>query len=302
MQVAEDFDAFVAIVDGGSISEAARTMGVPRASLSRQLARLEERLGVRLLNRTTRSMVPTRAGEALYPQARALVEGARAAVEAVQRLDDVPRGLLRISSAPLNSAVIGELVGQFLQNYREVQVELRTSTEHIDLAAEQVDIAIRGGVTRDPSLIARRLFRTDMLAVAAPAYLEVQGTPEVPAELSNHACLRGFVEGARPASAWPLRGGGKVGVDGPFVTNDIKALKGAAARGLGIALLPRELVLPELDEGRLVPVLEGHVGIEVSLSLVWLERDFIDPKVRAFIDLAVGWADAGRFAVTKTVR
>lgn len=302
MQVAEDFDAFVAIVDGGSISEAARTMGVPRASLSRQLARLEERLGVRLLNRTTRSMVPTRAGEALYPRARALVEGARAAVEAVQRLDDVPRGLLRISSAPLNSAVIGELVGQFLQNYREVQVELRTSTEHIDLAAEQVDIAIRGGVTRDPSLIARRLFRTDMLAVAAPAYLEVQGTPEVPAELSNHACLRGFVEGARPASAWPLRGGGKVGVDGPFVTNDIKALKGAAARGLGIALLPRELVLPELDEGRLVPVLEGHVGIEVSLSLVWLERDFIDPKVRAFIDLAVGWADAGRFAVTKTVR
>lgn len=302
MQVAEHFDAFVAIVDGGSISEAARTMGVPRASLSRQLARLEERLGVRLLNRTTRSMVPTRAGEALYPQARALVEGARAAVEAVQRLDDVPRGLLRISSAPLNSAVIGELVGQFLQNYREVQVELRTSTEHIDLAAEQVDIAIRGGVTRDPSLIARRLFRTDMLAVAAPAYLEVQGTPEVPAELSNHACLRGFVEGARPASAWPLRGGGKVGVDGPFVTNDIKALKGAAARGLGIALLPRELVLPELDEGRLVPVLEGHVGIEVSLSLVWLERDFIDPKVRAFIDLAVGWADAGRFAVTKTVR
>lgn len=294
VQVAEDFDAFVAIVDAGSISEAARALGAPRATVSRQLARLEQRLGVRLLNRTTRSAVLTRAGEALYPRARTLLEEARAAVTAVQRLDDVPRGLLRLSSAPLTSSVLGALVEAFIRSHPEVRVELHTSTRHVDLAAEQIDLALRGGVVRDPGLIARRLFRSDMLAVAAPRYLAEHGRPDAPAELSRHACLRGFVEGARPATAWPLTNGGKVDVDGPLVTNDLPALLGAAVHGLGIALLPRQLVGAELEDGRLVTVLAGIVGIEVSLSLVWLEREFVDPKVRAFVTLASTWAADGR--------
>lgn len=295
MQPSEDFDAFVAIVDAGSISEAARVLGVPRATLSRQLGRLESRLGVRLLNRTTRSLVPTRAGEVLYPRARSLLEGAQAAVAAVQRLDDVPRGLLRLSSAPLTSPVLGALVSAFIRAHPGVQVELHTTTRHVDLAAEQIDVALRGGVVRDPGLIARRLLRSEMLAVAAPDYLELKGTPEGPDELARHSCLPGFVEGARPATAWPLVHGGKIGVDGPLVTNDLSTLLGAAIDGLGIALLPRQLIKTEVDAGRLVPVLEGVVGLEVSLSLVWLEREFIDPKVRTFVDLAVDWAADGRW-------
>ena len=295
MQVSEDFDAFVAIVDAGSISEAARELGVPRATLSRQLARLEERLGVRLLNRTTRSLVPTRAGEALYPRARSLLQGAQAAVAAVQRLDEVPRGLLRVSSAPWESPVLGALVGAFIRAWPDVQVELRTSTRHIDLAADQIDVALRGGVVRDPSLIARRLFRSDMLAVAAPQYLAERGTPKAAEDLAGHVCLRGFVEGARPAAAWPLVNGGKIGVDGPFVTNDLMSLVGAAVHGLGIALLPRQLVKAALRDGGLVAVLDGVVGVEVSLSLVWLERQYVDPKVRAFVDLAAEWAAEGLF-------
>lgn len=295
MQDTEDFDVFVAIVDAGSISEAARQLGIPRATLSRQLARLEERLGVRLLNRTTRSLVPTRAGEALYPRARTLVEEARAAVTAVQRLDDVPRGLLRVASAPIESAALGTLIGEFIQNHPEVEVELRTSTRHVDLAEEQIDVALRGGVVRDPGLIARRLFHSDMRAVASPEYLGRSGTPSDPGELENHACLLGFVEGERPATHWPLLDGGKIGVEGPFVTNDLMALLGAATQGLGIALLPDELVAPFLEQGQLVAVLEGSVGLHVSLSLVWLERKFIDPKVRAFVDLAVEWASERRW-------
>jgi len=293
MTDARDFDAFVAIVDAGSISEAARELALPRATLSRQLARLEERLGVRLLNRTTRSLVPTRAGQALYPRAKSVLEGARAAVTAVQRLDDVPRGLLRVASAPLESPTLGALVGSFIRAHPEVEVELRTSTRHIDLAADQIDVALRGGVVRDPSLIARRLLRSEMLAVAAPTYLAERGRPTAPADLSGHLCLRGFVEGARPATAWPLVDGGQIAVDGPFVTNDLMALRGAATIGLGIALLPRPVVAEELESGRLVALLEGVVGIDVSLSLVWLEREFIDPKVRAFVDLAAEWAADG---------
>jgi len=297
VDISEDFDAFVAIVDAGSISGAARELGVPRATLSRQLARLEERLGVRLLNRTTRSLVPTRAGEALYPRARSVLEGVRAAVAAVQRLDEVPRGLLRVASAPLESAVLGGLVAAFIRAYPDVRVELRTSTEHVDLAADQIDVALRGGVVRDPSLIARRLLRAEMVAVAAPEYLSEFGCPDSVADLARHRCMRGFVEGTRPMSSWPLVDGGKVTVDGPLVTNDVLALIAAASAGLGIALVPRELVGGHLDAGRLVTVLDGVVGMQVSLSLVWLERDFIDPKVRAFSQLAVEWAESGRFVL-----
>lgn len=296
MQPSEDFDAFVAIVEAGSISEAARALGVPRATLSRQLSRLESRLGVRLLNRTTRSLVLTRAGEALYPRARGLLEGAHAAVAAVQRLDDVPRGLLRLSSAPLNGPVLGALVSAFIRRHPQVQVEVHTTTRHVDLAAEQMDVALRGGVVGDPGLIARGLLRTHMFAVAAPAYLEANGTPGSPDDLAQHSCLRGFVEGARPATAWPLLGGGTIGVDGPLVTNDLWTLLGAAVDGLGIAVLPRELVKTDIDEGRLVAVLEGVIGLDIALTLVWLEREFIDPKVRAFVDLAVDWAADGRWA------
>ena len=112
MQIAEDFDAFVAIVDAGSISEAARALGIPRATLSRQLARLEQRLGVRLLHRNTRAFVPTPAGVSLYPLARQVFEAATAAVETVQRLDDVPRGVLRVSTAPQKRARPRTLIGR----------------------------------------------------------------------------------------------------------------------------------------------------------------------------------------------
>ncbi len=300
MKVAEDFDAFVAIVDAGSISEAARALNVPRATLSRQLARLEERLGVRLLHRSTRSLVPTQAGEALYPRARALVDEARAAVAAVQRLDDVPRGLLRVSSAPFAGPILGELVSAFVRAYPEVAVELHTSTRHTDLAAEGFDLALRGGVVQDEGLIARTLFRSDTLAVATPEYLARHGRPEVPDDLAKHACVRGFKAGARPSTTWPLRDGGQVRVDGPFVTNDLMALVGAANSGLGVALLPRAAVELELASGQLVEVLAGVVGNDVSLALVWLEREFLDPKVRAFVDLATAWAADGRFGPART--
>ena len=204
MNDAEDFDAFVAIVDSRSISEAAREMGVPRATLSRQLARLEERLGVRLLHRGTRSLTPTQAGEALYPRARALLDGARATVTAVRRIDDVPRGLVRVTAPPLVSPMLGMLISAFIRDNPDVQVEFRTSTEHFDLAAEQIDIAIRAGVVRDPSLIVRRLFRSDMLAMAAPSYLQDRGHPADVTDLSRHLCLlkvndegAGFVPGNR---------------------------------------------------------------------------------------------------------
>ncbi len=293
MQIAEDFDIFVAIVDAGSISEASRVLGVPRATLSRKLARLEERLGVRLLHRTTRRLIPTPAGEALYPRARSLVEAARASVEAVQRLDDVPRGLLRVSAAPLHTPVLGLLIGEFLQQYPQVQIELYTSARYVDLMGEQVDIALRGGVVQNPSLMVKPLLRTELFAFATPSYLARCGTPASPADLAGHNCLRGFVEGTRRATTWPLRDGTKVAVRGSLVTNDMMALQGATLAGTGIALLLEDFVRDEMARGELVTVLPETIGMEAALALVWAERAYLEPKVRAFIDTAVRWVANG---------
>lgn len=296
MKIAEDFDAFVAIVEAGSVSEGARVLRMPRATLSRQLGRLEERLGTRLLHRSTRRMVPTPAGETLYARARGLLDAAQAAVESVQRLDDVPRGPFRISAAPVQTPVLGELLAEFVRMYPDVSVQLETTTRHVDLVAEHVDVALRAGVVQEPSLIARPLVRTELVAVASPEYLQRRGVPTTVSELAGHACMGGFEQGARPGTRWPLLAGGTTPISGPLVSNDMIALKGAVTGGLGIALLPGLLIEGELQAQSLLAVLPGVVGLRTSLSLVWVERDFIDPKVRAFVEFAVRWAADGRFA------
>ncbi len=295
MKIAEDFDAFVAIVDAGSISEGARVLGMPRATLSRQLARLEERLGTRLLHRSTRRMLPTPAGETLYARARALLESAQAAVESVERLDDIPRGPFRVSAAPMQTPVLGALIAEFVQAFPAVSVQLETTTRHVDLVADHVDVALRAGLVREPSLIARPLLRTELLAVASPEYLQRRGTPEDVSQLAEHACMGGFEGGIRPGHTWPLLAGGTTPITGPLVSNDMMVLQGAATSGLGIALLPDLLIEADLQGGALLPVLRGVVGLRTSLSLVWVEREFIDPKVRAFVEFAVRWAEHGRF-------
>lgn len=296
MKIAEDFDAFVAIVEAGNISEGARVLAMPRATLSRQLARLEERLGTRLLHRSTRRMVPTPAGETLYARARRLLDAANAAVESVQRLDDVPRGPFRVSAAPMQTRVLGELIAEFVQTHPAVSVQLETTTRHVDLVAENIDVALRAGTVREPSLIVRPLLRTDLLAVASPTYLQRRGTPADVSELVEHACMGGFEAGARPGHTWPLLAGGTTPISGPLVSNDMMVLKGAVTGGLGIALLPGLLIEAELEAGLFAPVLPGVVGLKTSLSLVWVERDFIDPKVRAFVECTVRWVAEGRFA------
>ena len=121
-----------------------------------------------------------------------------------------------------------------------------------------------------------------------------EGRELVP-ELVEHACMGGFEAGTRPGHTWPLLAGGTTAISGPLVSNDMMVLKGAATGGLGIALLPTLLIEAELQAGLLTPVLPGVVGLQTSLSLVWVEREFIDPKVRAFVECAVGWAAEGRF-------
>ena len=174
---ADGFEEFVAIVDNGSVSAAAESLGLPRATVSRRLARLEERLGVRLLHRTTRRMTLTPGGALLHRKASRLVTAARELEAEVRRLDGVPRGLLRMSIPPgtADSFITGWIV-EFLRLYPEVSVELVASSVHVDLVAEGFDLALRHGTIDDASLIARTISVSVTIAVASPVLMDLHTT------------------------------------------------------------------------------------------------------------------------------
>lgn len=293
MLTASGFEEFVTIVDSGSVTGAADALGLPRPTVSRRLARLEERLGVRLLHRTTRRMKMTPQGELLYVKARRVVDAAREAEAEVRRLDGVPRGSLRVSmpNAMPNGVLAGWIV-DFLRAHREVSLELIASTVHVDLVAEGVDVVLRRGAIEDPSLIARTLVIDSSIAVASPQYLAAAGTPDRADALEDHACITGYRSGSVPELRWPLLDGGSVPISSPLKTNQMELRVEAAKQHLGIALVSTNVVTEALASGALVPVLPDVVGRREPVSLVYVDREFLDPKIRAFVDFIVGRVEA----------
>lgn len=284
-----ELQALVAVVDAGSLSAGARALDIPRATLSRRLARLEERLGVRLLHRNTRSLRMSPAGTELYRHARGILSALKDAAQAVQPQDAVPRGLLRVSVPPLNGAGSRRMLLNFAKKYPQVQLEVIATTAHQDLQRDQIDVAWRAGPTLDPGLVARRLHSTKITAAASPEYLREHGTPTHPSELSEHRCIVGFARGERPRTAWPTLDGGSVRINPALAFNDLILSYEATLAGLGIALLPATIAQQAIHEGRLVAVLPEHFGNEAQVSLVFAERHLMKPALRAFLDHVVAW-------------
>jgi DNA-binding transcriptional LysR family regulator len=282
--------AFAKTVEAKSLSRAASELGVPRATISRRLARLEERLAARLLRRTTRSLVLTDAGEALYRHARIVLDAVTHAEASVRRTDDVIRGDLRVSVPPMMNRNLVELLNDFADAHPEVRLQVHVSSQIVDLQRGDYDVALRASSDMQPGLVARTLARNRMIAVAAPEYLAKRGTPRTRRELRHHRCLMGFARGEVPQTHWPISGGGKQHVEGSFFTNDMFLLLDAAVRGQGIAVLPLLLVRPLLESGALLHVLAGSIEAESRVAVVYPEREFVPPQVRAFVDAVVAWA------------
>lgn len=280
--------AFVAIVDAGSFTQAARQLRTARATLGRRLARLEERLGVRLLLRTTRSVSLTEIGERFYVQARRALQ-AVALAEAVAREESGElSGSLRVSMPPLADPALDELVLGFAERHPGVRMQIHLGTRRVDLLRDGYDVALRAGIVSDPGLISRRLIRNRLVAVASPSYLARAGTPGSIDDLPSHRCLSGFERGELPTRLWhgPDR---RYPVDGVFFTNEMPLLHRAALRGLGIAQVPELLAADDLREGRLVRVLPEELTVETSLCVVYPERKLLPRQVRAFIDALLEW-------------
>lgn len=285
MSIAEGFEEFVAVVEEGSLTAAAAALGMPRPTLSRRLARLEERLSVRLLHRTTRRQTLTSQGEALYRKARWVMEAARDAEDEVRRLDGVPRGLLRVSipSGMPKEILSGWALG-FLEAYPEVQLEMVSSSVPVDIVAEGFDAAVHIGRVVQGSVIVRSVVRNQRIAVASPGYLAQRGRPTSVEELAQHECILECAADRSPVRDWPLLGGGQVRVGGSLVTTESGLRLHACVSGYGIALVARREVRSELAAGTLVQLLPDDVGGLIRVSLVYADRVFLEPKVRVFVD------------------
>jgi DNA-binding transcriptional LysR family regulator len=287
MEKLDAMAVFALVVEAASFSGAARALGLSKSAVSKQISRLEDRLGLRLLNRTTRRLSLTEAGAAFYQGCQRVVAEAEAAEQAVTDLASAPRGRLKVN-APMSFGVrhVSPALPEFIARYPELGVELALNDRIVDLVEEGFDVGVRIARLADSSLVARRLAPSRSVLSAAPAYLEAQGTPRRPAELEDHACLLYSYQAA--GEAWRLagpEGERRLKVSGPLRVNNGDAILAAALGGLGIALLPCFICGDDLRAGRLVRVLaDWQMAPDSAVSAVYPAARHLSPKVRVFVD------------------
>lgn len=277
----------VTVARARSFRGAALALRLPRTSVSRKVAELEQQLGAQLLRRTTRHVALTEAGEAFVLEAEAGLAHLAAAEAAVTDADREPRGTLRVTATvPLGQLFLAPLVSEFLVAHPQVRVNLRLTQQPVDLVRERIDVALRAGRLTSPSLVAVVVGRSAHRFVASPGYLEARGVPRTPSELAAHDCLAFAGDGARGASFQVRRArrAGELAIEARFTADDFLALRAAALGGLGIAQLPESLVLEPLRRGALVAVLEDCAPPPVALNLVLAGGRRAPARVRAFVD------------------
>lgn len=278
-------EIFTNVVEFEGFSAAAGRLGISRASVSKQVIQLEESLGARLLNRTTRRVSVTEVGEAYYERCKRVIAEVEEADLLVEQLHSEPRGTLKVS-APMSFGVshVGPAVSDFLGAYRELSISLTLNDRFTDLIEEGFDVAIRISQSADTSLIARRLGGVRCVMTATPDYLARNGTPTEPQDLGDHQCLSYIYLAS--GLEWPMfgpNGATSVKVSGPLKANNGEVLVQAARQGLGIAFLPNFLVQPEIDRGDLVTVLDQYRLPVLSVYAVSPPNRFPARKVQAFI-------------------
>lgn len=287
---ANDLILFARIVDAGSISRVAEHSGVPKSTLSRRLSQLEQRLGQRLLTRSTRRLDLTEFGERLLDHARRLADETAAAAALVLHQQAEPSGLLRVSLPPnVEELSLLPFLLQFAERYPQVRLELDLSPRRVDLQAERFDLAIRVAtrLPDDNTLVARKLVDLPQGLYASPAYLARHGWPEHPRDLLQHACLR-LINGKGEATPWLLRCGQEQweGMpDGPLAANSPPLQRALAAEGMGIVGLVEHFSAQWVAAGSLARVLPDWSLPTVTLWCVTAGRDLLPARTTAFIEL-----------------
>ncbi len=280
---------FVKVVEGSSFAAAARHFALSPAMVSKHINTLEERLGARLLNRTTRQVSPTEIGREFYERATRILADLDEAEQAASALQATPKGLLRLNG-PLSFGIrhLAPAIVDYLAACPEAEIDVTLSDRVVDLVNEGFDLAIRIARLADSSLIARRIAPCRIVACAAPAYLKKHGAPRRPADLAAHNCLGYSYAASR--NEWRFTGPNgveSVRVAGRLNANNGDVLRLAAVRGEGIVIQPTFLIGDDLASGDLVSILPGFVPDELAIQAVYPHSRHLSVKVRSFIDFLV---------------
>ncbi|MGY8668070.1 LysR family transcriptional regulator [Bradyrhizobium sp. UFLA05-109] len=280
--------AFVRVVENGGFSAAARRLNMSTTMVSNHVQALEDRLGVRLLNRTTRKVSLTEIGQAYYDRSTQILADLEQADDIAGALQSTPRGTLRIHIATHMVPFVAPVVAEFLSAYPEVKVDLRMGESNVDLVAEGFDLALRMTSPPDSSLIVRSLATWRHVLCCSHAYIEARGRVQQLEELAEHNCVRHL---NYPFEEWRFldRKGNpaSVRVSGTLMTNSGEALRTVALQGAGVCLAAGFLVHDDLEAGRLVRLLPEYRPVELSMNAVYPHRHHLSAKVRTFIDMLV---------------
>ncbi|HTJ97536.1 MAG TPA: LysR family transcriptional regulator [Rhodocyclaceae bacterium] len=285
MNQLEDMQIFVSTVDAQSFTAAADKLGLSKQFISRRIMTLEERLGARLLNRTTRKLSITDLGRAYYERALKIIDEVSDAESAVSNQNAAPRGTLRIT-APMSFGTMhmGNAIARFLELHPEVRIELDLSDRFVDLIGEGYDMAIRIGTLADSSLVGRQIAPAQLVAACSPAYLKRQGKPAHPSELKQHDCL---LYGHSRNVEWIFTEKNKplhISVSGRLRANNGELARDAAIAGLGIVLLPTFIIGAALQEKKLLTVLDKYTPAPQGIYAVYPQHRQSSLAIKAFTD------------------
>lgn len=277
-----DVSLFIRIVETGSFTSAAESLGIQKSTISRRIATLEDDLGVRLLQRTTRKLKLTDDGEDLFARCQPLINELESAKDYLSATQDDPRGRLRITMpSDLGVFMMNEVVCTFMQRYPKINLEVELSTRVVDLIEEGIDLAIRVGELADSSLIARKIATISRGLFATPAYLRKNGTPKTPEDLTGHSCF-GIL---KPVLQWEFENWDEpIEIRGQLKANSIGFLRELLLRDMGIARMPRMYCHPSVLSGELVEVLPDYKSPPFEVNAIYPSKRHLNPKVRLFID------------------
>lgn len=287
MESLSDIAVFVQVVRSGSFTAAADKLGLSKSVVSKYVTRLEDRLGARLLHRTTRRLSLTEVGQAFFGRSQRALDEIEEAEAEVSRLQGEPRGSLRLSS-PMSFGILhlAPLLPAFQERYPELTVDMVLDDRKADLVDEGFDLAIRIGELPDSSLVARRLGPCRHVVCGSPEYFARHGVPQSPKELAEHPALTYRYQESPGEWRFVGRDGGyrQVAIDSRLQMNNSLALREAALKGAGVTLTPTFVVGADIQAGRLMAVLTDYKALEISIYAVYPQRKHLSPKVRAFVE------------------
>ncbi|WP_350577290.1 LysR family transcriptional regulator [Pseudomonas sp. HY2-MNA-CIBAN-0224] len=280
------FVVFVQVAETRSFVAAGRLLGVSASAVGKSVARLEEKLGVRLFHRSTRSVTLTAEGALFLERSRRILAEIEAAQQELSQASAAPRGRLRVS-LPMVSSLVLPVLGEFMRAFPEIELDLDFTDRRVDVIEEGFDAVVRIGNPVDSRLSARRLGSFAMQVVASPDYLALRGTPQVPADLLQHTCMHYRWPNSGKLETWALRqapGEPELQLPTSMICNNVETRVCFALQGLGVTYLPEFAIREPLADGRLQLILEDYVEHRGVFYVLWPASKHPSPKVRALVD------------------